>query len=128
MVPFYLTASRNGNLRIWSPDFSKLVSEVSINQEIASCDINIDQKEIAVLSTDCSLSLLELESSSFRVLIRSHQDDIVDMTHNKVTGTLVTIGKDSSVKVWHSETMEQIHEFNTSAVDPPTSIASSKKD
>ena len=72
MVPFYLTASRNGNLRIWSPDFSKLVSEVSINQEIASCDINIDQKEIAVLSTDCSLSLLELESSSFRVLIRSH--------------------------------------------------------
>ena len=32
LVPFYLTASRNGNLRIWSPDFSKLVSEVSINQ------------------------------------------------------------------------------------------------
>jgi len=30
-VPFYLTASRTGNLRIWSPDFSKLVSEVSIN-------------------------------------------------------------------------------------------------
>ena len=41
-VPFYLTASKNGNLRIWSPDFSKLVSEVSINQEIASCDINVD--------------------------------------------------------------------------------------
>ena len=71
-VPFYLTASSNGNLRIWSPDFTKLVSEVSINQEVASCDINVDQKEIAVLSKDGSLSLLELESSSFRVLIRSH--------------------------------------------------------
>ena len=42
IVPFYLTASRSGNLRIWSPDFSKLVSEVSINQEVASCDINVD--------------------------------------------------------------------------------------
>ena len=71
-VPFYLTASRGGNLRICSPDFGKLVSEVSINQEVASCDINVDQKEIAVLGTDGSLSLLELESSSFRVLIRSH--------------------------------------------------------
>lgn len=95
---------------------------------MASCDINVDQKEIAVLSTDGSLSLLELESSSFRVLIRSHRDDIVDLAHNNMTGSLVTIGKDSSVKIWHAETMEQIHEFNTSEIDPPSSIASSKKD
>ena len=127
-MPFYLTASKNGNLRIWSPDFAKLVSEVSINQEVASCDINVDQKEIAVLSKDGSLSLLELESSSFRVLIRSHQDDIVDITYNDITGALVTIGSDSSVKVWHAETMEQIHEFNTTELDPPTSITSSVKD
>lgn len=127
-VPFYLTASRTGNLRIWSPDFSKLVSEVSIDQEVASCDVNLDQKEISVLSTDGSLSLLELESSSFRVLIRSHKDDIVDMCHNQTSGTLVTIGRDSSIKMWDAESMEQVHEFNTSEVDPPTSIASSKKD
>lgn len=106
LVPFYLTASRSGNLRIWSPDFAKLVSEVSINQEVASCDINVDQKEIAVLSTDGSLSLLDLETSSFRVLIRSHQDDIIDLAHNLITGALVTIGRDSSIKVWHAETME----------------------
>lgn len=127
-VPFYLTASKNGNLRIWSPDFTKLVSEVSINQQVASCDINVDQKEIAVLSKDGSLSLLELEQSSFRVLIRSHQDDIVDLAHNNITGALVTIGSDSSVKVWHAESMEQIHEFNTTEVDPPTSVTSSARD
>lgn len=127
LSPFFLTASRSGNLRIWSPDFGKLVSEVSINQTVAACDINVDQKEIAVLSTDGSLSLLDLESSSFRVLIRSHQDDIVDLAHNQITGSLVTIGRDSSIKVWHAETMEQIHEFNTSEVDPPSSIQSSQK-
>ena len=80
------------------------------------------------MSTDGTLSLLELESSSFRVLVRSHRDDIVDMAHNQMSGTLITIGKDSSIKLWHAETMEQVHEFNTSAVDPPTSVASSKKD
>lgn len=81
-----------------------------------------------MLSTDGSLSLLELESSSFRVLIRSHQDDIVDLAHNNITSTLITIGKDSSVKVWSAETMEQVHEFNTTEIDPPTSIASSRRD
>ena len=128
VVPFYLTASRTGTLRIWSPDFSKLVSELSIDQVVASCDINVDQKEIAVMSKDGTLSLLDLETSSFRVLMRSHQDDVVDIAHNNMTGSLVSIGKDSSVKVWHAETMEQIHEFNTSALDPPTAICSSIND
>lgn len=50
------------------------------------------------------------------------------MCHNQTSGTLVTIGRDSSIKMWHAETMEQVHEFNTSEADPPTSIASSKKD
>ena len=127
-VPFYLTASRHGTLRIWNPDFSKLVSELSIDSEITSCDINVDQKEIAVMSRDGTLSLLGLESTSFRVLMRSHQDNIIDITHNSMTGNLMSIGRDSSVKVWHADTMEQIHEFNTSERDPPTSVGTSQND
>lgn len=120
-----LTASTSGTLRIWSGDFAKLISEVSINQEVASCDISLDQNQIAILSKDGSLSLLELEASSFRVLMRSHQDEIVDLVLNNISGCLVTIGKDSSIKVWLAETMEQLHEFNTSEHDPPTAVSSS---
>ena len=58
------------------------------------------------MSKEGTLSLLELESSSFRVLMRSHTDEIESMAHNVITGTLVSIGRDSSVKVWHAETME----------------------
>ena len=112
-------------LRIWSPDFSKLVSEVSINQQVASCDISLDQNQISILSKDGSLSILELDASSFRVLMRSHQDEIVDLAMNNISGCLITIGKDSSIKVWLAETMEQVHEFNTSEHDPPTAVASS---
>ena len=45
---FIATASLNGFLRLWSPDFSKLISEVNTQQTIVSCDVN--HKEIAVLS------------------------------------------------------------------------------
>lgn len=126
-VPFFITASAGGTLKIWSSDFTKLMSEVSINQEVSSCDISVDGKEIAILSRDGTLSLLELDASSFRVLMRSHQDDIVDIAVNTLSGCLVSIGKDSSIKVWLAETMEQVHEFNTSAHDPPTKVASSDK-
>jgi WD40 repeat protein len=58
------------------------------------------------MSKEGTLSLLELESSSFRVLMRSHTDEIENMAHNVITGSLVSIGRDSSIKVWHAETME----------------------
>jgi len=41
-IPFFLTASKMGNLRIWNPNFDKLVSEVAINQEISGVDISVD--------------------------------------------------------------------------------------
>lgn len=105
-IPFFLTASKAGNLRIWSPDFEKLVSEVAINQEISGCDISVDQKQISVLATDGTLSLLELESSSFNVLQRSHNDEIISVAHNALSGHLVSIGRDSSIKIWVAETMQ----------------------
>lgn len=46
---FILSASLNGFLRLWSPDFSKLISEVNTQQPILSCDVN--HKEIVVLGS-----------------------------------------------------------------------------
>lgn len=103
---FTLTASKQGNLKIWSADLSKLVSEVALNQQIGSCDINLTQSEIAVLADDGTLSVLELDSSSFRVVMRSHQDEIIELCHNKLAGALVSIGRDSSIKVWNCETLD----------------------
>jgi WD40 repeat protein len=104
---FFMTCSREqGVLRLWNHDFSKLASEVSLNQTIASCDINVDGNEIAVLAQNGTISLLELESSAFSVLMRSHADEVQGIALNDITGSLISIGKDSSIKVWHAETME----------------------
>lgn len=39
---FYLTASTNGVLRLWSTDFECLKSEVNTGSQITHCDINSD--------------------------------------------------------------------------------------
>lgn len=103
---FCVTTSVNGILRIWSPDFKKLISEVNTQQPILSCDINLAQKEIVVLSSHGSISVLDLDTSSYNVLMRSHQENILDIAHNKMSGKLVSVGLDSSIKIWSAETMD----------------------
>jgi WD40 repeat protein len=71
---FILSASINGFLRLWSPDFSKLISEVNTQQPILSCDVN--HKEIVVLGGQGTLSLLDMQESTFNVIVRSHMDTV----------------------------------------------------
>jgi hypothetical protein len=47
--------------------------------------------------------MLELDNNSFRVLMRSHQAEIVGSCHNAMSNTVVTAGKDSAIKVWDAE-------------------------
>lgn len=53
-----------------------------------------------------SISVLDLETSSYNVVMRSHMDNIIDMDYNFVTGKLVTVADDFNVKVWHADSME----------------------
>lgn len=107
-----MSISLSGIIRIWSTDFENLKSEVKTGTQVNNCDINYDCNQICVLSTqNKSISILDLESSSYNVVLRSHSDNLIDVSHNLMTGKLVTIGEDYCVKVWHADTMEQLNEF-----------------
>ena len=69
---FAVTTSLNGVLRIWSNNFTKLISEVNTHQPIASCDVSSTEKEIVILSSNGVVSVLDLEQSSFNTIMRSH--------------------------------------------------------
>ena len=100
---FIATASVNGFLRLWSPDFSKLISEVNTQQTILSCDVN--HKEIAVMGAAGTVSILDMEESTFNVIIRSHLDDVQDLCFNNPAGKIVTIGLDQKIYMWNAQTM-----------------------
>ena len=80
---FYVTASENGILRLWSTDFQNLKSEVNTGNPITHCDVNYDSNQICVLSgSQGTISILDLENSSYNVVLRSHMDNITDLTYN----------------------------------------------
>jgi|LauGreDrversion4_2_1035121.scaffolds.fasta_scaffold42210_4 WD40 repeat protein len=108
---FIVTASINGILRLWSPDFSKLISEVNTQQQILDCDVN--HREIVVLGAAGTLSLLDMEESTFNVILRSHLDNVQDLCFNKPSAKVVTVGLDQKIYIWNAETMEVVTEFTT---------------
>lgn len=99
-------------LRIWTPDFQTLKSEVSTGNEITHCDVNYDSSQICVLSaSNGTISVLDMDNSSYNVVMRTHKDNVTDLAYSQMTGKLITVSDDYSVKVWHAETMEQVNEF-----------------
>ena len=99
-------------------------SEVNTGNEITHCDVNSDSSQICVLSAPMgTVSVLDLESSSYNVVLRSHMDNVTDLDYNQMTGKLITVGEDYCVKVWHGENMEQINEF-VSENDLPIKVVS----
>jgi WD40 repeat protein len=67
--------------------------------------------------------VLDLDTSSYNVVLRSHSDNIIDLAFNQMTGKLITVGEDYCVKVWHAESMEQVNEF-VSENDLPIRVVS----
>lgn len=74
-----------------------------------------------------TLSILDMEESTFNVIIRSHLDHVIDLCFNKMASKVVTIGLDQKIYIWNSETMEVITEFTTQN-DMPTKVISSSED
>lgn len=49
---YLVTTSLEGILRIWTPDFSQLVSEINTHCPITDCDVNIGETEICLITKD----------------------------------------------------------------------------
>ena len=61
------------------------------------------------------------------MLIRSHLENITDITYNSCTRKLVSIGLDSSIKIWNSESLDLENEF-AAQNDLPVKVSSSATD
>ena len=100
---------------------------MNTGSNIDCIDVNVDCEQICVMSSQAgTISVLDLETSSYNVVMRSHLDHVTDLTFNQMTGKLVTVSDDFSVKVWQADSMEQINEF-ISENDKPIRVVSSNQ-
>jgi len=81
-----------------------------------------------VLGQGGTISILDMEESTFSVVVRSHLDHVSDLCFNSASGgKLVSVSLDQKIYIWNSENMEVQTEFTTQN-DTATKLATSHVD
>lgn len=74
----------------------------------------MNHKEIVVMGAAGTISILDMEESTFNVVVRSHLDHVTDLCFNKASGgKLVSVSLDQKIYIWNAENMEVQTEFST---------------
>ena len=103
----------DSSVTIWKSDFSSSVLEGKLESQATSMDFI--PAGLLTGSLNGSIGVIALEDQKFKTLIRSHTDDILGLEYNSSLKKIVTISKDSTIRLWgikgRSGLIEESYEF-----------------
>lgn len=125
---FCVTGGEDSFLRVWPLDFSDFFLEAQHDGAITCLSIRANGLQISVGTSTGSVGILDVSSHSYTTLVRSHD-------HRGATGVSLshclpeacTVGPDKTIRVWHSESCEQLFQFDAPG-DTPVSVAFHPRD
>lgn len=114
---FCVTGSQDQYIRVWPLDFSEFFLEAKHEGAIISLDISMDGLSVACGTSNGSISVLDLSNQSYKTVVRSHCDDVVQLEYQSFSSYLISLSKDFTIRIWDSVNLEQKYEFTFSAED-----------
>ena len=115
---FCVTGSQDNFLRIWPLDFSEFFLEAQHEDGVCAVDVTWDGLLVACGTSNCNLGLLDMNTNAYRTILRSHKATIIALDVHRVTGEILTLSTDRTIRIWKKETFEESYEF-TSPQDEP---------
>ncbi|XP_061411307.1 WD repeat-containing protein 90 isoform X1 [Lethenteron reissneri] len=115
------TGSDDGFLRLWLLDFSTMLLEAEHEAPVSAVAISADGRRVLAATAGpagASLGFLEVASRHYATLARSHAGPVLGCSADGALRHLVTVGRDASVRVWDSDSGQQLLDFSTLAVVP----------
>lgn len=107
------SAFDDASLTIWKADFTSSILEGKLESQANSIEFIPSG-----LLTGClngSIGVISLEDQKYKTMIRSHTDEIIGLEYNNFLKKIVTISKDSTVRLWglkgRSGFIEESYEF-----------------
>lgn len=119
---FAVVGSEDKNFRLWPLDFSEFIMEAKHSSTVCEVNIHKDALRVACGSLEGSISILDKSNFKYRYLMRSHTADILAMDFHVGKRNIITVSKDSTIRLWDPENFEQMIEFKSS-IDEPLCVA-----
>lgn len=124
---FCITGSEDQFLRVWPLDFSEFLIEAKHEGVVISLDISLDALQVACGTSTGGLGVLDLSNHNYKTFLRSHIDEIIQMTIHPYSNYLISLSADLSIRIWDLQKYEQIYEFSYPSDDTCTCIAAYPK-
>jgi WD40 repeat protein len=118
---FWVTGGQDCLVKVWNNDFGEAVLEAE--HPAAVVGLVLSSSAAYCLTDNAVLGALDLDSSAYKTLVRSHTQGILASCVHRPSGYLVTVGEDRSIRLWN-ELLEQTYEFRSPA-DEPTAVSAS---
>lgn len=113
-----MASSVSNSIRIYSPQFDQIVSEVKTVCPVSAASIDAYSTKVALFHLNGSIGVLNLETQNFETISRTHQENIDDITYLPAHRMLASCsGKEFSVKTW-DDSNNQLFEFITDNDEP----------
>ncbi|XP_043083053.1 WD repeat-containing protein 90 isoform X2 [Puntigrus tetrazona] len=85
--------------------------------------VSSDGSRVLGATTTGNLGYLDVSSRGYRTLMRSHTASVLGFSVDGVRRRVTTVSKDSTVRVWDMDTMQQLYDFVPDDDESPCSVA-----
>ncbi|XP_016417962.1 WD repeat-containing protein 90-like [Sinocyclocheilus rhinocerous] len=120
---FCVTGSEDGFMRLWPLDFSSVFLEAEHEGPVSLVCVSSDGSGVLAATTTGNLGYLDVSSRSYRTLMRSHTASVLGCSVDCVRRRVTTVSRDSTVRVWDMDTMQQLYDFVSDDDESPCSVA-----
>uniref|UniRef100_A0A671RFH1 WD repeat-containing protein 90-like n=1 Tax=Sinocyclocheilus anshuiensis TaxID=1608454 RepID=A0A671RFH1_9TELE len=120
---FCVTGSEDGFMRLWPLDFSSVFLEAEHEGPISLVCVSSDGSRVLAATTTGNLGYLDVSSRGYRTLMRSHTASVLGCSVDCVRRRVTTVSRDSTVRVWDMDTMQQLYDFVSDDDESPCSVA-----
>lgn len=121
---FCVTGSEDGYLCLWALDFAYLYMEAEHQGPVSAVQFSPDGLKILTGTKTGHLGILDVTTRKYKTIMRSHTDQILNACLSSNNCHLITVSSDMSVRIWDSETLQQLYDFS-SADNCPVAISCS---
>ncbi|ROI16431.1 WD repeat-containing protein 90 [Anabarilius grahami] len=120
---FCVTGSEDGFMRLWPLDFSSVFLEAEHEGPVSLVCVSSDGSKVLAATTAGNLGYLDVGSRGYRTLMRSHTGSVLGFSVDGVRRRVTTLSRDSTVRVWDMDTMQQLYDFVSDDDESPCSVA-----
>uniref|UniRef100_A0A672KHC3 WD repeat domain 90 n=1 Tax=Sinocyclocheilus grahami TaxID=75366 RepID=A0A672KHC3_SINGR len=120
---FCVTGSEDGFMRLWPLDFSSVFLEAEHEGPVSLVCVSSDGSGVLAATTTGNLGYLDVSSRGYRTLMRSHTASVLGCSVDCVRRRVTTVSRDSTVRVWDMDTMQQLYDFVSDDDESPCSVA-----